>query len=864
LYTSQRRCAQRSLAAGASLIEFDQESVMPLARKADVIVGIDCETPALLSCLKRVLECSGPNLNCLIAVADAAPGPDLKRLTKADPRFKLAWYSDRPGNVELYNRGLSQREGDTVLLQSDTFVTAGWLEELATVAHSTERTSCAAPLSNGTAIGSIGATDDGIGSDPIGESTVRTACAGLPRETTIPRSVAGCVYLRTEMIGAVGLLDPGFTSVAAAVDDWVMRAQTLGLVAKRANQAYVERCGPPPRWPEESSLLDRDQAFLEKRHPQLGHQIELFASTVDCRLAEHAVRLKATGKLRLAYDIRHLPAENVGTRTYAVNLAKALAERPDIELTLLVRWPEQAEGLEGRILTQEQWRDDVAVIHKPAQIFDRRELALLFGSSAHLVVTYQDLIAYRIPAVFPANADHVAYRTTSNLSMHAVQRIVAYSECAGQEIVAEFCVPREEVVVTPLGVERHCFAHRQTGDVAIHRRLNLPPRYFFSLATDFPHKNLQCLLDAYSLLRSRWTTGQPPELVLAGYSFGQRERLYDSNDSEDLAIGLNFLGPVSADELRVLYRNAEALVYPSLYEGFGLPPLEAMAAGTPVIAMSFSSVPEVGGDAVLYSGGLSPADLAQAMEHLANDDELKSELTERGLKRAEQFRWEKTADAVVEVYRSAVLRPTERSLHARRMLREGILHWSEPPSTVQSIAGDDVNDTLSIPQEIELSEPPSSDSSIAGDDFNDLLPIPQEVELPEPSSSDSSIAGDDVNDLLAIPQEVELPEPSSSDSSMVCDNLNYPWAIPLEGELSEPPSSDSSLACDDVNDPMAIPQEVELSELPTSDSSLAYDDVNDPLPMPQSIGVRNAWRALNFAMQTRMRKELSRFRSKAG
>jgi hypothetical protein len=81
---------------------------------------------------------------------------------------------------------------------------------------------------------------------------------------------------------------------------------------------------------------------------------------------------------------------------------------------------------------------------------------------------------------------------------------------------------------------------------------------------------------------------------------------------------------------------------------------------------------------------------------------------------------------------------------------------------------------------------------------------------------------------------------------------------------SEPPSTDQSIAGDDVNETLAIPHEVELSEPPTSDSSLTYDDVNDPLAMPQSIGVRNAWRALNFAMQTRMRKEMSRFRSKAG
>ena len=243
------------------------------------------------------------------------------------------------------------------------------------------------------------------------------------------------MYLRSEMIDAVGFLDPGFTSLAAAVDDWVMRAQRLGLVVKQANQAWVERRVLPSRDQRETSLPARDRAVLEERHPHLGHQVELFASTVDYRPAEHAVRLQAAGTLRVAYDIRHLAAENVGIRTYSVSLAKALADRPEIELTLLVRSPAQAEGLEGRILTQEQWPDEFAIIHVPTQVFDRRDLALLFGSSAHLIVTYHDLIAYRVPIVFLNDLDYVvAYRATSNMSMQAVQRILTYSECACGEI----------------------------------------------------------------------------------------------------------------------------------------------------------------------------------------------------------------------------------------------------------------------------------------------------------------------------------------------------------------------------------------------------------------------------------------------
>jgi len=123
-----------------------------------------------------------------------------------------------------------------------------------------------------------------------------------------------------------------------------------------------------------------------------------------------------------------------------------------------------------------------------------------------------------------------------------------------------------------------------------------------------------------------------------------------------------------------------ALVYPSLYEGFGLPPLEAMAAGTPVVAMPFSSVPEVGGDAVLYAEGLSPTDLARAMERIAASEALRADLRDRGLKRARDFRWQQVAHEVLDVYRSAVLSPSSRSLHMRRMLREAILRWAEPSS----------------------------------------------------------------------------------------------------------------------------------------------------------------------------------------
>jgi len=675
---------------------------MPTERKADVIVTVDCSTPEALACIESVLRFSGPALRHLIVIAGASLDPDLgqavENLEQDDSRLTILRLAKSACDVDACNQGLSRREGDAVIVLASSRVTEGWLSELAAVAHSEERVACAWPLSNRGGIGSRSGSESGIRGELNDETQFKAACSGLPRSTTTPRPDADCIYCRDEMIDAVGLLDATFTSRDSAIDDWVMRAEALGFFVKRANHAFVHRSDSIGKGLQDPFLLNRGEAVVEQRHFDRRSQAATFNKTLDGQLAAHAAEFQRTGKLRVAYDLRHLPPESIGTRTYAINLAKALAGLPQIELTLLVTTPLQAHGLEGRVVTEERWLDDVALIHKPAQVFDRQALAILFSSSAHVIITYQDMIAYRIPSVFHSDREFEAYRATSSLSLQAAQGIAAYSESSAVEIASEFGIPRQEVVVVPLGVEAEWYAHREPGDALIARKLKLPPRYFFSLATDLPHKNIANLLKAYALLRSRWSDGEPPWLVLAGYSLGARARLYDTIESDPLESGLTFLGPVSADELRVLYQRALALAYPSLYEGFGLPPLEAMAAGTPVVAMAFSSVPEVVGDAVLFAEGLSVAGLARAMERLATSDALRTSLRERGVLRAAQFRWEKTARATFEIYRSAVLEPTERSLRARRMLREAIVHWSELALSDLSVPCDGLDDSLMMDQ----------------------------------------------------------------------------------------------------------------------------------------------------------------------
>ncbi len=586
--------------------------------KADVIVPADQDAEIVDRCVRAVLEHSGTTLLRLLVIddepADSNTCPLLDDLTVLDSRVIVLRHPAPLGFIGCCNRGLNESQQDVVLLGCDSLVGPGWLEELSFVARSDERTACASPLAETSNPSSAATLDEVVPAVSFDSPTVSAACAGLPRFTVLPAPSGSCIYLRRDRIDAVGLLDPSLDDLATAIVDWVMRAQELGFCAKRANRVYVRSPKRLVRAADPANDANRGYPLLTERHPHFERQVGTFRHSLDGQLVSHAVRVEGTGKLRVGYDIRHLPKEQVGTRTYALSLGQALADVPEIELTLLVRYREQARGLKGRVVIEEDWADDVAVIHKPAQVIEPAELAVLFGSDSHVVITYQDLIGYRIPLAFPDDQSFERYRATSSLTLQATQRIVAISRSAASEISAEFGIPSDEIAVVHHGVESNWFGHRAESDHWIHRGLGLPDRYLFSLATDFPHKNLPNLLEAYAIMRDRWRDGEPPDLVLAGYTSSARAGFYPALASSSPGSGIVFLGPVSRSQLRVLYQHALAFVFPSLYEGFGLTPLEAMAAATPVIAMPISAVPEVVGDCVLYPDGLSAASLARSLD----------------------------------------------------------------------------------------------------------------------------------------------------------------------------------------------------------------------------------------------------------
>jgi len=178
-------------------------------------------------------------------------------------------------------------------------------------------------------------------------------------------------------------------------------------------------------------------------------------------------------------------------------------------------------------------------------------------------------------------------------------------------------------------------------------RFELPDRYLFAVSTVEPRKNLITLLDAYVLLRKE-LGASCPQLVIVGRKGWNNEDILKY--MTDLEGAVQFPGHISDEELIALYQMATCLIFPSLYEGFGLPVLEAMTAGCPVITSTTSSLPEVAGDAALLVDPLNAEEIARAMREIWQDEDLRTHMIDQGRMRASHFSWEETARMTREVY----------------------------------------------------------------------------------------------------------------------------------------------------------------------------------------------------------------------
>lgn len=263
------------------------------------------------------------------------------------------------------------------------------------------------------------------------------------------------------------------------------------------------------------------------------------------------------------------------------------------------------------------------------------------------LMTICDLSFVRFPELFNrANATYLAAIT--RLSARRATHIITISESTRRDVIQLFGVPPSRVTAIYCGVSDHFQPPERAALERFRSERGLPERFLLYLGTLEPRKNVPNLIRAYARLRERRTDAPP--LVLAGGRGWKDAEVFALIESLGLSSSVVLPGYVPATELPLWYGAALAFVYPSRYEGFGLPVLEAMACGTPVVTSNSSSLPEVVGDAGLLIEPNNVDLLADALERVTSDESLRGTLSLAGRTRAALFRWDRMASETIETY----------------------------------------------------------------------------------------------------------------------------------------------------------------------------------------------------------------------
>lgn len=260
-----------------------------------------------------------------------------------------------------------------------------------------------------------------------------------------------------------------------------------------------------------------------------------------------------------------------------------------------------------------------------------------------------DLISFKDFAV-PQRRAKAIERATLGPALQKAARILTISEATAQDLISLFPSTKGNSTVMSLAADDRFTATYSKSDLAaVRKKFQLTKPFVFFAGTLEPRKNLVQLIRAYAELPA--TLRGTYDLVLAGKKGWEYDSVFTAITQLGLSDQVHHLDYVSDDELAKLYAAAEVFCFPSLYEGFGLPVLEAMQSGTPVITSDLSSLPEVGGDAVVYVDPTSDQSLVTALQNVLTNPALRRKLKTAGLKRAKTYSWKRTAEIAAKAFR---------------------------------------------------------------------------------------------------------------------------------------------------------------------------------------------------------------------
>lgn len=368
--------------------------------------------------------------------------------------------------------------------------------------------------------------------------------------------------------------------------------------------------------------------------------------------------------MRIAIDASTISTQG-GPRTYVLGLLDALL-RIDHDNDYVVfyndpihlgRFPGAKEiVLAGKTPLARLWREHVALPlacrRERIDLLHCPKSAIPYFSPCPTVVTLHDLIPLKHPET-EKFAAQMYWRLQIPIAARRSDFIITDSEHARREILEDFGLPPDKVKAIMLGFDPQMSMERRgVGGEAVLAKYGLPAEYLLYVGTIQPRKNLDTLIKAFNILKQNGTVDH--KLVIVGRKGWLYERLFADIKAMNLESDIIFTGFVPDEELPYIYDHARVFAYLSLFEGFGLPPLEAMACGVPVITSNTTSLPEVVGDAGITVPPTDVTAVVAAFEKVLSQPEIARHMQEAGRARAELFSWEAAARQTLVAYRDAV------------------------------------------------------------------------------------------------------------------------------------------------------------------------------------------------------------------
>jgi glycosyltransferase involved in cell wall biosynthesis len=364
--------------------------------------------------------------------------------------------------------------------------------------------------------------------------------------------------------------------------------------------------------------------------------------------------------MRVAIDARKL--HDFGIGTYTRNLLRHLARIDgDSEYVLLCQQSDLEVGSQlgpnfrtvlepsPSYSIREQFHVPWVLYRERPDVFHAPHYVLPPAAQCRSVVTIHDCIHLMFPQYLRHRAAYAYARLSMWMAVRRSHRILTVSEASKRDIIHFFNVPPEKIVVVYNAIDERFRRAPAEEDVArVRERYQLAQGFVLYVGNIKPHKNLVRLIEAYDMLRHRGFDDL--KLLIIGDEISKLPALRRAVHKHKLHKHVRFLGYLPDETLAVLYRLAELFVFPSLYEGFGLPPLEAMACGTPVVTSNVSSLPEVTGDAAVLVDPYEVESIAEGMERVLTNPALSAELRTKGMARAREFSWERSVARTRELY----------------------------------------------------------------------------------------------------------------------------------------------------------------------------------------------------------------------